>query len=317
MEEYGYIAGWDGGGTKTACEIRRIKKEKGGSFLLEEDGFRLKAGALNVGTASKAGIMQTVRELLNAMRSMKGGLFDCRMLCIGTAGASNPVVVERIKEALLKEGYSGKFLLTGDDETALRGALSGRPGAVLIAGTGSICVGIDSYGKKHRAGGYGHILDDEGSGYAIGRDILCAVIREKDGRGEATALSSEVYKRLKTERIEEIVAFVHAEKTGKKEIASFADLLPVGLDRNDAVSLRICEKAAEELSVMVKAVMRKMDEKARELAFCGSVLNHCLPLRKRVEENLKSEGILFSPVEHDAAYGACLMAANALTRGGE
>ena len=61
-----------------------------------------------------------------------------------------------------------------------------EPGVVLIAGTGSIAYGVNHDGFAARAGGWGYVLGDEGSGYWIGRQALAAVVREADGRGPKT-----------------------------------------------------------------------------------------------------------------------------------
>ena len=74
-----------------------------------------------------------------------------------------------------------------DQETALAGALGAPCGMVLIAGTGSICFGRDAVVKQPGSGGYGHKIDDEGSGYALGRDALAAVVRAQDGRAADAA----------------------------------------------------------------------------------------------------------------------------------
>lgn len=85
----------------------------------------------------------------------------------------------------------GVIRLVGDHETALAGALEEPAGVILIAGTGSICYGVNESGAKFRAGGYGHIIDDAGSAYAIGRDILKAVVRSSDGRQGQTVLKEK------------------------------------------------------------------------------------------------------------------------------
>ena len=45
-------------------------------------------------------------------------------------------------------------------------------GVALIAGTGSVAFGRAADGRTIRCGGWGYLLGDEGSGYAIGRAAL-------------------------------------------------------------------------------------------------------------------------------------------------
>ncbi|WP_312430280.1 BadF/BadG/BcrA/BcrD ATPase family protein [Lacrimispora sp.] len=113
---------------------------------------------------------------------------DCRGICIGAAGISNRDTAKLLTRNLKEQGMQGVIRLVGDHETALAGALEEPAGVILIAGTGSICYGINESGAKFRAGGYGHIIDDAGSAYAIGKDILKAVVRSSDGRQGQTVL---------------------------------------------------------------------------------------------------------------------------------
>ena len=73
----------------------------------------------------------------------------------------------------------------------MAGAPSG-PALALICGTGSIVYGRTVTGELLRAGGWGYLFGDEGSGYAIGIAALRAVMRAYDGRGRETLLSELV-----------------------------------------------------------------------------------------------------------------------------
>jgi N-acetylglucosamine kinase-like BadF-type ATPase len=59
-----------------------------------------------------------------------------------------------------------------DVEAALLGALEGRPGLLVLAGTGSIVLGRDDAGRVARAGGLGPLIGDEGSAFWLGREWL-------------------------------------------------------------------------------------------------------------------------------------------------
>ena len=65
-------------------------------------------------------------------------------------------------------------------------------GVVLIAGTGSIAMGINEAGAVERSGGWGPTLGDEGSGYDIARQALKAVAASFDGRAPRTALTERL-----------------------------------------------------------------------------------------------------------------------------
>ena len=65
-------------------------------------------------------------------------------------------------------------------------------------------------------GGYGYLIDDGGSGYALGRDILTAVVRAADGRGPATALTQAVFAALGVQSVGEIITWLYAPATGQE-----------------------------------------------------------------------------------------------------
>ncbi len=306
-----FFLGIDGGGTKTEAVMM-------GEDLKEI--ARFKSGPLNFNGSDKATVNESIRELFASVASERH-LGECKGVCMGMAGISNPDAVSAVKEAV-GAYYDGELILKGDQETALAGALDGKPGLVVIAGTGSICVGRFGSGELVRAGGYGNVIDDGGSGYAIGRDILAATVRAYDGRGEKTVLSGLVRDRLtelgyvKAEDpeavfISQIIRFIYDEKTTKRDIAAFSVLIAKGIEAGDKVSLSIAERAADELVLLAKTVIAKAGaEGAVNLAYSGSVLGKNKYINSRFTDSLKAlyRDIKVGPSLHDAAYGAGLIA---------
>lgn len=257
-----YYCGWDGGGSKTEVLCRDASGTEIG---------RASFGPLNLNGASKEKVGQTISDSIAFMASMPGGLDECGGLVIGAAGVSNAGVALLIEQNVRRSGYAGKLSIVGDHEIALEGAIHGA-GAVLIAGTGSICVGRNADGERARAGGFGHLIDDEGSGYAIGRDILTAIVRAQDGRGEKTVLTDKVFSRLDVETVSQMLTWMYSPQTGKREIAALAPLLTEAIDQCDLPAVRIAEKAAGELAKMAAAVWKNLGICEGELALTGSVL---------------------------------------------
>ena len=69
-------------------------------------------------------------------------------------------------------GYKARCLVVNDALVALEAGAPDQPGVVVISGTGSIAYGRNREGEAARAGGWGYVLGDEGSGYWIGRAAL-------------------------------------------------------------------------------------------------------------------------------------------------
>lgn len=207
-----YYVGIDGGGTKTAVELRTR-----GSAAHSRAVF----GPLNC-NSDRTAAAKALTDTLAWLAAQPEGLAGCDGLCIGSAGISNPDAYNFIQDIIRAGGYTGPLQIVGDQVTALAGALGQPVGTVLIAGTGSICYARTADGREARSGGWGHLIDDEGSAYALGRDILRAVVRAADGRAPATALTELVAQRLGAPGVQPVIRFTYAPTTTKKEIATLA-----------------------------------------------------------------------------------------------
>ncbi len=81
---------------------------------------------------------------------------------------------ERRAAAGRLRGLARRVTVISDAEAAHLGALGGRPGLLVLAGTGSIVLGRGANGRWVRAGGLGPLFGDGGSAFALGRDWLAA-----------------------------------------------------------------------------------------------------------------------------------------------
>ncbi|MBA2354824.1 MAG: ATPase, partial [Acidobacteria bacterium] len=68
------------------------------------------------------------------------------------------------------------LLVEHDAPAALAGATVGEAGIIAIAGTGSVVYGETSSGERARTGGWGYLFGDEGSGFGLARDAVCAAL---------------------------------------------------------------------------------------------------------------------------------------------
>lgn len=298
---YGYVLGIDGGGTKTAVCVADLKGDVLHTF---------KTGAININGESVESAKGNLISILSEAGMRFGGLDSCKSMCIGTAGISNMEMRHLMENAVHKAGYTGRLLITGDYRTALYGALGIPAGIILIAGTGSICYGRNDEGKEHRTGGFGYLIDDEGSGYAIGRDMLVSVVRSFDGRREETALTAIVLEQLGVTTIEEIVKLVYCKDANKREIAALAPSLTTAYAAGDRAAVEIVEKCCNELFQLVCPVVERLGLDSCSLAMSGSILQKDENIRSGFTARVASKypGIKCTTPENDAAYGAMLIA---------
>src|SRR5207302_4816203 len=103
--------------------------------------------------------------------------------CFGMSGG--PDDKREILAGILR---TPNLIVTNDAVIALAGATASGQGIIAIAGTGSIAFGRNASGRTARAGGWGYIFGDEGSGFDIVRQALRAALRMEEGWGPATRL---------------------------------------------------------------------------------------------------------------------------------
>lgn len=305
--------GVDGGGTKTLLRMDTDGELK-----------EFRSGSININGVGEKTAEENLKHLLTEAKSAAHGK-QPDGVCIGTAGYSNARQRELVYETVLQEGIPADHLyLTDDGEIALQGALEEKNGLILISGTGSICYGRSADQKVVRTGGYGHILDDGGSGYAVGREILSTVIRYLDGRGtEAPVLTALTAQKLNadTKSVQElpqvIVSYVYSPRRSKADIASFAELLEPAVHEGDYAATQIANSAALELMDLITAGTKKMQSHGTEedvipICFLGGFITHTECIRTALTNMLSenANGVQYRVQEplHDAAGGALLLA---------
>lgn len=196
---------------------------------------------------------------------------SCRYICIGSAGLDYESNCEIMKKIFRHLGFLCPISALSDSELVLHAATKSKPGAVVISGTGSIAYACDSDGNIFRSGGWGHLLDDDGSGYWIGKESIRRSLRASDGRSEKTILSDMLIKIYGTENISSCVEWVYS-KFQKAEIAKLSVCVEEAAMENDKVALDILNEAADELALLAKSVIDKMNSKPAFITVSGGMI---------------------------------------------
>lgn len=294
-----YRIGMDGGGTRTRLAVIEQDQER----------FRCETGGINYNSFPKEEIESSLAKATAEARAQGFLPEECEGIGIGAAGVSNPEAAPYLKSVLRKLGYTCPVVIVGDQEAALAGAVGKRPGILLIAGTGSVCMAQDGAGGKYRTGGFGHIIDDAGSAYAVGRDILEAIVRAEDGRRQYTGLKEPVYRALGIENTGQLIAYIYDAARTKRDIAAVASCLSEELIATDAAAAEIAEHAAREMALLVEAILPKLEigtgEKVPLLLEGGLILKN-REVNRLFRELLEQKGlpVYLAEKERDAAYGA-------------
>ena len=298
------IIGVDGGASKTRAAVMSDAGRVLATATVES------ASAYHREPEEAAGIVAAaVRQALG--QTGQGG--PAAALGAGLAGADDPVIRERLLRALTETRLAAVVTVDHDAAVALAGGNALQPGVVIVAGTGSVAFGVDAAGRRARAGGWGPLLDDEGSGYAIGRAVLRAAMRSHDGRGAPTALGEAVTRRFGLTSLEALKTAVRG--IGIHEVAAIAPLAVDAARAGDAAATALLARAAEGLAAMVAAVVRALDWQRAEfpLVLSGGVFAAGETVRRPLVRALLARdcAALLVSARFPPEVGAALLAARA------
>src|SRR5437762_442925 len=169
-------------------------------------------------------------------------------ICQGIAGVDRQDEANTVTAMMRRIGRKSRVLVVNDALIALVAGAQDAPGIVIIAGTGSIVYGRNAAGEAARAGGWGHMVGDEGSGYWIGREAVAAVMRGADGRGPATRLTEEILAHFDVADASRLPRIVYDRELPRMSVAALGPIVQRVATAGDPVAIRILERAADELT---------------------------------------------------------------------
>jgi len=181
------------------------------------------------------------------------------VICLGIAGVDRAEDAAIIRSIMRRIGNKAPVLVVNDALIALEAGAGDGPGIVLIAGTGSICYGRNERGQAARAGGWGYILADEGSGWWMGQRAIQAVMRQADGRGPATSLTPRVLAYFGVTDPALVVHEVYYHDPRRRLIAGLGPAVQASVDEGDPVAREIVADAAGELALAARSVAEKLE----------------------------------------------------------
>lgn len=275
-----FIMAWDSSNSKTQVKLQSTASMTNHEFVL---------GTIRPDGEVAEQVDALLESLTHELTAIDLKLSDCSALCAGLSSFHRPELADELRHALDMRGFKGLLKLTGDFEISLWGALGQIPdengmiqgGAVLISGKGSICFGQSPAGKRQRTGGYGPLLDDAGSGFAIGRDILTAIVKSSDKRLGATALTDIVFERLEIKSVGDLMLLVNTPGYHLYHHAFLAPALDIAVEQNDAIARSIVDKTAADLMELVKPVIQGLSLKKADLGLAGGILLNCESVREK------------------------------------
>lgn len=303
--------GIDGGGTRT----RAVLVDAQG--LIHGEGEAGAANYNNIGLPAAVSALQAASEA--AWRDA-GRAFGAAAFChAGLAGAKSSLDFARLSAALESARLAppGRLSVTNDLHNALSGGLAGQPGIALIAGTGSNCLGRNDRGDYFMCGGWGWLLDDEGSATGLALAALRAAVRSADRRSGDTALLNASLAFFGLNEANEILAALYTSGLPVDKIASFAPVVTRLANEGDAQALAIIDAGARALAELVATTSRELafPDQAPAVVLLGGSARSGAPYQPKIEaairDNLPKARIV-DPV-YEPHWGAAF---NALQQAG-
>lgn len=239
-----YLLGVDGGATKTLAAV------------LDLDSRELHLGHAGPSNEDAVGAEAAVAALLEAAdHALEGAAIDAGALAgavLAVAGTDTASIVREVHSA-----RPLGWVVVNDVVGAWATATGAGPGAAVISGTGSNVFGVGRDGRAWRAGGWGHLLGDEGSGYWLGVQSIKAALRDRESSGPRTALSEAAPAFFGASSVEALASLVYSKPLSKAEIAAFAIETARHAEAGDAVAHELFRRGAAELASQVGAVIRR------------------------------------------------------------
>ena len=302
-----FVLGVDGGATKTLAavldlESRAIHLGRGGPSNEDAVGAAAAVQALLIASEEALGRAGITSDRLGA------GV-------LAVAGTDTEDLAQNVRTA-----RADNWIVVNDVVAAWATATGGGPGVAAIAGTGSNVFGVGPDGRGWRAGGWGHLLGDEGSGYWLGVQSIKAALADREGSGPATALSDAAPVFFEQPSVEAVAARVYSKPLTKGEIAAFGIETAKLAERGDAVARALYERGAAELGEQIVAVIRATDLAGDfPVGLIGSAFKagpvFVEPLMRAIHEcapDARVEAVEMAPVG-----GSLLLAAQACGHGGD
>jgi glucosamine kinase len=206
---------------------------------------------------------------------------------IGTAGAGRKETCDALRAELAKRFPTARVAVTDDAHIALRAAIPEGDGMTVICGTGSI-VYAELGGRRFRAGGYGYLIGDEGSGFAIGAAALRRLLNAAEGIARRDALSDALALRLGAYDASDVLARICESPAPVAEIAACAPLVLEHAPNGVSSAVAIVKNAEAHLFELIRAVAIHSSSFV-PFAFSGGLLRDENVLTRALEARIAAE----------------------------
>jgi glucosamine kinase len=245
-----YFAGLDGGQSTTQAIIA---DEKGRILGRGSGGPADEIGQSPASTRLRDALRDALADAMRDAKLPSDARFEA--IVAGISGYDGRV---RGQSPILS---TERLILEHDAPIAHVGALAGKDGVIVIAGTGSVAYG-HANGKTKLSGGWGYLFGDEGSAFWIAKSALSLAMMGDMPEVERAALAFFGQPSLR--------AFVHAFYTGEIDRTRVAAFAPTVLGLPSTRGFR----AAAVATLASLALSVALELQATTIACVGGVFSY-------------------------------------------
>jgi N-acetylglucosamine kinase-like BadF-type ATPase len=230
-------------------------------------------GSNSHGPGGAAGCVAVVDELVARLGGERPFAHGAFFLC-GADGDGDIAVLRTEIEA---RGWARSIIVDNDTFALLHAGSRAADVIAVVCGAGINCVGRAAGGRP--AGGravqypaLGWETGDWGGAESLGRRTLFHAVRGEDGRGPRTALTELVRRTFAARSAVAAGEAVHHRRIATARLGELApDVARLAAD-GDPVALRLMEKLAEEIVLLVARALRDLELDGAEVVLGGGML---------------------------------------------
>jgi glucosamine kinase len=257
------------------------------------------AGSANL---AAVGPVEAGRQLDAVLAAL--GTDEVDAVCAGAAGADGAESVATMVR-LLHDRVPGAAVSVVHDARLVLAAADLDAGVALIAGTGSVAWGARADGATARAGGWGHLLGDEGSGYRVALDAVRHCLDRMDAGRPVDALGAALLDGLGLAGPHQLIDFVYTRQD-RRYWAEQARVVTALAGQGDTAARTILDAAADALTALAVRVLERLDRPGPVVLGGGFAVHEPL-VQHAVRERLAGTEVRVLP--DSPATGAVRLAA--------
>ncbi len=257
-----YFLGIDGGGTKT----RALLVDETGAEVAYATGKGINYNSIGIPTARK--YLKEVTD--QVLRSFSTDITAAVIGCAALSGRADKETTQALCSGIIPCGH---IVLDSDVSIALLSAPDPAPKAIAICGTGSMAAALSADGRRLTAGGWGYLLGDEGSGYAIAMEGIKSAICSFEKHSEPSALEKSVKSHFHLNGIPDLIDLFYNSPLSRDLTAGFAPTVRLLAENGDPEATYIIHTQAKAFADTVHSLLLRLPASA-PLYLWGGIFEH-------------------------------------------